>query len=108
MSAEPCLADLGERGIYRQVLEPRYHSVTAFGDDCAAFGSDLVITTDACPTPLLEQLNGPDPYHTGWLLATINLSDLAAAGARPEGLVVNYTLPPSTPLADLNALMDGV
>ena len=38
-----------------------------------------------------------DPVHTGWLLATINLSDLAAAGAVAEGLVVNYTLPPATP-----------
>jgi thiamine-monophosphate kinase len=103
------LADLGERGIYRQVLEPNYRTVAGFGDDCATFGSDLVITTDTCPTPLLKLVTGKDdPYHEGWLLATINLSDLAAAGALPEGLVVNYTLPPSTPVAELKEIIRGV
>lgn len=102
------LGALGERAIYAQLLQPRYRDVPAFGDDCAALGRDLVITTDSCPTPLVASLGVTDAYYVGWLLATINLSDLAAAGARPEGLVVNYTLPPDTPVDVLKRIIDGV
>ena len=103
------LADLGERGIYDTVLLPAYRDVPAFGDDCAVVGDGVVVTTDSCPTPLIDQLlDKPDPFAAGWLLATINLSDLAAAGARPAGLVVNYTLPPDTPVTDLKEIIRGV
>jgi thiamine-monophosphate kinase len=104
----PSLADLGERQIYTTLLKPRYQALPSFGDDCAALGRDRVVTTDSCPTPLVACLGITDPYYAGWLLATINLSDLAAAGAMPEGLVVNYTLPSSTLVRDFKRIMDGV
>ncbi|MGK3202560.1 thiamine-phosphate kinase [Amycolatopsis sp. MEPSY49] len=110
---EPRLGDLGERGIQKQVLQPRYGAVEGFGDDSALLSSvtrpsEIVATTDSCPTPLVNLLGEPDLYHAGWLLATINLSDLAAAGAEPLGLVVNYTLPKTTTVRDFNRLLDGV
>ncbi|MGD9956473.1 MAG: thiamine-monophosphate kinase [Candidatus Nanopelagicales bacterium] len=108
MSAEGSLADLGERKIFSTLLAPTYSAEAGFGDDCADIGGGLVVTTDTCPTPLLEQLGEQDPYTAGWLLATINLSDLAAAGATPEVLVVNYTLPPDTPVHDLQEIIRGV
>jgi len=108
MSDDTSLADLGERGIFSTLLAPTYHDDATFGDDCADLGGGLVVTTDSCPTPLFEQLGEHDPYGTGWLLATINLSDLAAAAATPEALVVNYTLPGSTPVDDLREIIRGV
>jgi thiamine-monophosphate kinase len=109
-SAAPAvrLVEMGERRIVAEMLEPRYRAVPSFGDDCAALGLDRVITTDSCGTALVAGLGEEDPVHTGWLLATINLSDLAAAGAEPEGLVVNYTLRPDTPVDTLRRIMDGV
>ncbi|GAA5166817.1 thiamine-phosphate kinase [Pseudonocardia eucalypti] len=102
------LSDLGERRIVKDVLEPRYRSVSGFGDDCAPFGSEHVITTDSCSRALVASLGMDDLVHTGWLLATMNLSDLAAAGAEPDALVVNYTLPRETPVSNLVRIMDGV
>lgn len=102
------LSDLGERRIVKELLEPRYRSVSRFGDDCAPFGSEHVITTDSCSHALVASLGMDDPVHTGWLLATMNLSDLAAAGAEPDALVVNYMLPRETPVSDLVRIMDGV
>lgn len=107
-ASHPSLADLGERQIYEQILKPRYRDVPAFGDDCADLGGGLVVTTDSCPTPLLQRLGETDPYYEGWLLATINLSDLAAAGAEPLGLVVSYTLPSDTPVWMLERIIAGV
>lgn len=111
-----CLSDLGEREILARILRPRYHDTVGFGDDCAVLigdstsgpAGDLVATTDSCPSPLVNLLGEKDPYFTGWLLATINLSDLAAAGATPLGLVVNYTLPGRTTVKDFERLVDGV
>ncbi len=106
--AEPRLGDLGEHRIYAELLEPRYRAVPSFGDDCATFADDRVITTDTCSTALVASLGVNDPVYTGWLLAAMNLSDLAAAGAEPDGLVVNYTLPRDTPVATLDRIMEGV
>jgi thiamine-monophosphate kinase len=102
------LGDLGERRIFADILAPSYKDVTAFGDDCAVLGGGVVVTTDSCPTPMVDQLGDADPYAAGWLLATINLSDLAAAGAEPSGLVVNYTLPTETPVGELRQIIKGV
>ncbi|TNC22928.1 thiamine-phosphate kinase [Amycolatopsis alkalitolerans] len=113
---EECLGDLGERQILEKVLRPRYAGVAGFGDDAAVLGvpiadragGELVATTDSCPTPLVTVLGEADLFHTGWLLVTINLSDLAAAGASPLGLVVNYTLPATTTVREFQRLLDGV
>ncbi len=107
------LGDLGEQLIQERVLRPRYGRVDGFGDDSALLGavttpSELVATTDSCPAPVVNLLREPDLYHAGWLLATINLSDLAAAGAEPLGLLVNYTLPKTTTVREFERLLDGV
>jgi thiamine-monophosphate kinase len=112
--AWPTLASLGERRLISEVLGPRYRSAVSFGDDCAvvphlpAGSFQLVATTDPCPEPLVASLGWKDPYYQGWLLGTINFSDLAAAGAEPLGLLVSYLLPEGLAVADLERIMDGV
>lgn len=106
------LSDLGERRIIDEVLRARYGSTSeTFGDDCAQVGVDagtLIVTTDPCPHPMAHIVGFTDEYFRGWLLGTINLSDLAAAGARPLGLVTSLVLPANTALEDLLRLLDGI
>jgi thiamine-monophosphate kinase len=108
------LRDLGERRIISEILMPRYAASTRFGDDCASVvltpGTDelLVATTDPCPPPMATALGFDDLYFTGWLLSTLNLSDLAAAGARPLGLLTSLTLPADTPIESFTRLLDGI
>jgi len=110
----PLLGEVGERRLIGDVLKARYGGVPAFGDDCALLPADLqagfeiVATTDPCPEPLVASLGWDDYYFYGWLLGVINFSDLAAAGARPLGLVVSYLLPEEMRLEDFKRLMDGV
>ena len=110
----PTLASLGERRLISEVLGPRYRTAVSFGDDCAVVPQlptgffELVATTDPCPEPLVASLGWKDPYYQGWLLGTINFSDLAAAGAEPLGLLVSYMLPEGLAVADLERIMDGV
>lgn len=106
------LSDLGERRIVEEILRPRYgHWTDTFGDDCATLTFDartLVVTTDPCPYPMAHLLGFNDEYFRGWLLGTINLSDLAAAGATPLGLLTSLVLPASMLLDDFRRLLDGI
>jgi thiamine-monophosphate kinase len=107
------LHDIGERRLISEHLAPRYDTHGTFGDDCAVVspaltGYELVATTDPCPTPLVYSLGWDDLYYGGWLLATINLSDLAAAGAEPLGLMTSYVLPHTLPVDDFERLLAGV
>ncbi len=108
------VASLGERKLEAQMLAKRYRHTKAFGDDCAVVPKlpqgpfELVATTDPCPDPLVAALGWDRRYYQGWLLGTINFSDLAAAGAEPLGLVVSYLVPRDLPVDHLNDLIDGV
>ncbi|AJW78690.1 thiamine-phosphate kinase [Clavibacter michiganensis] len=81
------------------------------GDDCAVVRAPdgrFVITTDM-------MIEGPDfrrawstPHDLGRRAATSNLADVAAMGARPTALLVAIAAPAGTPVADLEALADGL
>lgn len=64
----------------------------AFGlaDDAARLGG-YVLTTDTLVEGV-HFLPGDPPEDIAWKLVATNLSDLAAKGARPEGVLLNYPL----------------
>ncbi len=111
------LDELGERRIINEILRPRYGKDASdrFGDDCAAVfetdalpGRVVVATTDPCPEPVASILGYDDLYYRGWLLATINLSDLAASGAKPLGLLTSLILPNELSVGAFTRLLDGI
>jgi thiamine-monophosphate kinase len=108
------LRDLGERQIVRGLLASRYGGgATPFGDDCATLpdipeGAIVVASTDPCPPPMAYALGFEDEYYRGWLVATINLSDLAAAGATPAGLLSSLILPAAMQVSSFERLLDGI
>jgi thiamine-monophosphate kinase len=110
------LSDLGERRIIEDIFTPRYarEGNPYFGNDCAILesGADkasiLVVTTDPAPPAVALQCGFPDLYFQGWLLSTANLSDIAAAGAAPVGLVTSLILPADLRVVDLERLLDGI
>ncbi|MGB7243807.1 MAG: AIR synthase related protein, partial [Sulfitobacter sp.] len=103
------LSDLGERRILDEII-PKYASGT--GDDCSVTplgGGYLVATTDPVPQPAAHVIAGEtDPFWLGWLLVTINASDIAASGARPETFLAAFDMPRDWPVEDLERLMSGV
>ena len=111
------LEELGERRIINEILRPRYGKDASdrFGDDCAVVvetdrlpGRVVVATTDPCPEPVASILGYKDLYYRGWLLATINLSDLAASGAKPLGLLTSLILPNELSVGEFSRLLDGI
>ena len=110
------LDEIGERKIISEILTERYGGSKSdyFGNDCALIPSNfsassvIVATTDPYPLPMASILGYEDLYYWGWLLATINLSDLAAAGAKPLGLLTSLMLPNDISVGDFERLLDGI
>lgn len=78
------------------LLRPLVHDPAAQGltDDVAilpARAGALVLTSDTM-VENVHYLPTDPPADIGWKLAAVNLSDLAAKGARPVGCLLNYAL----------------
>jgi thiamine-monophosphate kinase len=67
----------------------------------------LVVTSDL----LLESTHLPSdmsPEMKGMKVVTVNVSDLAAMGAKPIGFILSLGLPEDLPLKEFDEIMDGV
>jgi thiamine-monophosphate kinase len=70
-------------------------------------GVVLAVTTDG----VVEEIDAglyDDPELAGWMVVTVNASDLAAVGARPLGIVVCETLPRHAEPGMVDALQAGI
>jgi thiamine-monophosphate kinase len=109
LSEETTLCDIGEREIVRRIL-PKYS--VGIGDDCASItvnAQQVIITTDPVPQPAARVIgNDPDLFWMGWLLVTINASDLAAAGAHPLAFLAAIEAPSSLALHQFERFLTGV
>ena len=63
-------------------------------DDCAVldFGDEALILTHDMMVEGVHWLPGQDPADVAWKLVAVNLSDLAAKGAEPIGVLLGYSL----------------
>ena len=82
--------------IARHFQRPVRHTVMGVGDDGAIIrpspGMDLVVSTDMLVAGT-HFLAGTNPEALGWKALAVNLSDLAAMGARPRWALLAAALP---------------
>ena len=99
------LSQLGELGLLDEL--ERRSLIAGVEDDAAQLGG-LVLTQDALVEGVHFRLDRLSWLDLGWRAAAVNLSDLAASGAVPLGLLVTLALPPDTLLADVLSLYEGI
>lgn len=82
--------------IDRYFARPTPQAVLGPGDDCALLapspGMELAITTDMLVAGT-HFFADTDPYQLGWKTLAVNVSDLAAMGARPRWALLAGSLP---------------
>jgi thiamine-monophosphate kinase len=100
------LADLGEFGLLAE-LERRGLAV-AIQDDAAELPGGRIVTQDALVEGVHFRLDWISWRDLGFRAAAINLSDLAACGAEPEGLLVTLAAPAATIVDDVLQLYEGL
>jgi len=115
------ISDIGEKKLIKRLLsrsrafQPNSPFFDEFyfkslSDDAALIDLDdkyLVVTADL----LLESTHLPQdmsPKEKGMKIVTVNVSDLAAMGAKPIGFILSLGLPGDLPLDEFDEIMDGV
>jgi thiamine-monophosphate kinase len=106
MSSGSRLADVGELGLLAE-LERRGLAV-GIENDAAELAGGRVVTQDALVEGVHFRLDWISWRDLGFRAAAVNLSDLAASGATPEGLVVTLAAPSDTAVADVVELYEGL
>src|SRR3954471_2540297 len=102
----PRLADLGERGLLAELAGRGL--ATGIENDAAELAGGLVVTQDALVEGVHFRLDWISWRELGFRAAAVNLSDLAASGAEPEGLVVTLAARSDTAVADVVELYEGL
>lgn len=120
-SKKPLISDLGEKNLIDLIIKKAllcqndYFSAhpqirDSLGDDAALTDVDsgyLVSTSDM----LLQSTHFP-PQMThrqmGWKIVTVNVSDLAAMGAHPRGILISMGLPRDMELEKFKELVEGI
>jgi thiamine-monophosphate kinase len=100
------LSELGELGLLREL--ERRGLAREIADDVAQLGDGLVATQDALVEGVHFRLDWTSWRDLGWRAAAVNLSDLAAAGAEPEALLVTLAARADTELDDVLELYEGI
>jgi thiamine-monophosphate kinase len=118
MTLRETVSQIGERELIRRlspyVLTGENAGLLGVGDDCAVLreqpsGARSVLTTDL----LIEGIHFLADEETSWELvgrksAGANISDIAAMGARPVGMLISMGLPPQFPVEHVLAMYQGM
>ncbi|MFQ6012479.1 MAG: thiamine-phosphate kinase [Thermoplasmata archaeon] len=105
------LAEIGERALVRRLLAIYGEAEErGLGDDAAFLPVGeryLLLATDSinARTHIPPGVSGD---QVGWYAAAVNLSDIAAMGGKPFGLLVSLILPPQLEVAYVEAMVRGL
>jgi thiamine-monophosphate kinase len=99
------LADLGELGLLAEL--ERRGLARAIEHDAARFDG-MVVTQDALVEDVHFRCAWISWRDLGFRAAAVNISDLAASGAEPAGLIVTLATPRTTRIADVVELYEGI
>jgi thiamine-monophosphate kinase len=109
------IAELGEFGLIARITAglPRSAGViVGVGDDAAVLdiGCDelLVMTCDAQVEDTHFRLRHTSSHDIGQRALAVNLSDIAAMGARPRFALISLLMPPTLDVAVLDGIYEGL
>lgn len=100
------LSELGELGFLAEL--ERRGLAQEIENDAAQLGDGLVVTQDTLVEGVHFRLDWLSWRELGFRAAAVNVSDLAASGARPDALLVSLAVPAETELADVLELYAGI
>ncbi len=110
------VGDRGEHAIIERIRTRAEKTppgvVIGIGDDAAVIEPDrgalVVATTDTLVEGIHFDFAIGSPADAGHKAIAANLSDLAAMGAAPRAILLALSLPAGCPIADVDALVDGL
>lgn len=111
-TGEPRLTELALIRALRARSRPEPGVAVGIGDDAAVLeappAARLVVTTDLLIEDVHFRRRYTEPADIGWKSLAVNLSDIAAMGARPRWSLVALACPPGTALDEVEAFYEGL
>ncbi len=110
----PTLRQLGEFAVIDRLVRGRRQPAAVMlgpGDDAAVVAAGdgrAVLSTDMLVQDRHFRLDWSTPHDVGRKAIAQNAADIEAMGARPTAFVVGFGAPGDTPVADVDALVDGM
>jgi thiamine-monophosphate kinase len=109
------VGELGEKRLLKTLILPLVNPRGEYqlsGDDCGIVnvpdGHLICASTDRVPWDLTAyRLKIMSEFDLGYYLAVLNISDIAAMGAVPAGLLLNLAMPADYPVASLREIIQG-
>lgn len=109
------LSEIGEFGFIERFAHRFEDLITppamGIGDDCAIFPAnelyDYVFTTDMLVEDIHFIRSKISPFNLGHKALTVNISDIAAMGAKPVGSFLSIAIPANVEVEYLDELMEG-
>jgi thiamine-monophosphate kinase len=108
------VSQVGEFGLIQRVTSGRVQSPGTLlgpGDDAAVVAapdSRVVATTDMLVENVHFRFDWSQPHQIGRKAVAVNLSDIAAMGAVPTGVLVGLGCPPDMPTSVVDELAEGM
>jgi thiamine-monophosphate kinase len=100
------LSEAGELALLAEL--ERRELITGVQHDAAQLAGGVVVTQDALVEGVHFRLDWLAWRELGFRSAAVNISDLAASAARPEGLLVTLGAPAQTLVEDVLQLYEGI
>ncbi len=109
MGKEVRLRDIGERRII-DIIKSIVDTGQNIGDDCAALdiGNEWLLATTDVVTEEMHMPGIATPYQIGWYAAAVNLSDIAAMGGKPIGLLTAFMAPEDFSIENIKEIARGL
>src|SRR6476659_6468411 len=101
------LSEAGELGLLAE-LERRGLAQRIENDAAALGDTGVIVTQDALVEGVHFRVDWISWRDLGWRAAAVNLSDLAASGADPDGLLVTLGAPAETEVRNILELYGGI
>ena len=95
------LSDIGEKGVIDMLFKDVPNEDAYRTEDGLAVSVDMLHEETHIPPEA-------SPENIGWFAAAVNLSDLAAAGARPHGMLFALGLPKDYEVDNLKRIYSGI
>ena len=105
------LSDIGERELIRMAssIYHEHHPSSDFTDDCAIIpiNEEYLLASSDMISEKTHVPHGMNPWQIGWFITAINLSDVAAKGGNPLGLLLSLGMPKTYPSSSFLDVIKG-